>query len=361
MGGDRDRATIGIVGLGTHGIEQAEHLTELGPDVIGADASPEARRQFEERFRTNTYQTPDDLYERNVDGVIITTPNKFHETAAVAAFEAGLDVFIEKPLAHTLESARRIRDAARESDGDCMVGFFHRFVNHCRILNAYIESGFLGEITHVQATFRRRRGIPGRGTWYTSREIAGGGALIDIGVHAIDLLLSFLDFPALRNATGRTRTEFGNDDDYTYLEMYGEDAGSRMFDVDDSATALLEFAGGRTATLEVAWAANTSPTHRYLVRGTDAGAMLDLTDLTSGQTPVLAFHEARDLGDSHFVDAQVTANSHNPFRRQLEAFLDMACRGNSPDRNTVGEALRVQQVVDRLYRESDAESSGDGV
>ena len=247
---------VGIVGLGGIGTHHATKLVERGANLVGGmDIDADARVRFHEEFDIPAYEDEAALYDA-CDAVLITTPNRFHEEYATSALEAGLDVLLEKPLAHTLESAERIAEAARAAEGFCMVGFNNRFADPVRVIKHYQDEGRFGETTHVEANYVRRRGVPGRGSWFTSSEVAGGGALIDIGVHAIDLALYFLDHPEVVEVSGETRSEFGGRDDYAYVHMWGDDAGPEGFDVDDSASAFIRGAGGSTVSLEVAWATN---------------------------------------------------------------------------------------------------------
>ena len=118
---------LGVVGLGGWGSFHAARMEGTDATLVGGiDIDPAARERFEERFGVPTHENLDELNETGVDGVIITTPNQYHEEQAVAAFEAGLDVLIEKPLAHTLDSAERIVAAAANAPGICMVGSTRR-------------------------------------------------------------------------------------------------------------------------------------------------------------------------------------------------------------------------------------------
>ncbi|GKZ14470.1 oxidoreductase [Haladaptatus sp. T7] len=347
---------VGVVGLGTHGLNRAQTLVDFDQRVYGSDASPDARNRFERRFGSAHFESPTELFEEDLNAVVITTPNKFHEPVATAAMKRGIDVFMEKPLAHTLASAERIADTAAETGQTCMVGFQSRFLNVCKILKWYIDRGFFGEITHVQSAYMRRRGVPGRGSWYTSKELAGGGALIDIGIHVIDLLFYFLDEPTVADVASTTRRDFGNQESYAYLDMWGEDDDANMFDVEDSASAFLEFEGDRTATMETAWAVNADSVHAYQIHGTEAGALLDITDIpnTDGEVDqTLEFFETRSGGVDHYLDTSVTANRNNPYREQIRAFLDAVAANDTPDINTVEQALAVQRLVERIYTDNE--------
>ncbi|AUV82277.1 gfo/Idh/MocA family oxidoreductase [Salinigranum rubrum] len=338
------KVRIGIVGLGNIGTYHAEFLGEVerADIVAGLDIDADARDAFAAEFGVETYADRSDLFDQ-VDAVIVTTPNRFHEEYAVAALDAGVDVLLEKPLAHTLESAERIARAVRESDALCMVGFNNRFSNPVEVLKHDLRAGRFGDVTHVEANYVRRRGIPGRGSWFTSKDVAGGGALIDIGVHAIDLSLYFLDFPEVVEVSGTTRSEFGIHDEYAYLRQWGADHGAGGFDVEDSATAFIRCADGRTISLEVAWAANRADSDEFVIRGTEAGATLDRGshDLT--------MYEASIGGANHFSTTDVETQEAVTHRQEQRAFVEAVQRGQV-ERNTVDQALAVQRVIDAIYR-----------
>jgi predicted dehydrogenase len=351
-----DRLEIGVIGLGTHGLNRAQVLADFEHSVYGSDVNPDARETFERWFSDSYFRTPSDLFDQEPDAVVIATPNKYHEPVAVAAMERGIDVFIEKPLAHTLNSAERIAETAANTGRICMVGFQSRFLNVCKILKWYIDSGYFGDIEHVRSSYMRRRGVPGRGSWYTSRELAGGGALLDIGVHVIDLLFYFLDEPVVSDIASAVRRDFGDRESYSYLDMWGEDDDAEMFDVEDSVSGFLQFESGTTATIEVAWAVNNKSTHTHHIHGTKAGASLDITDILTNQAEVvqnLEFYTARSGGADHYLDTSVTANWNDPYREQMSVFTDVVTRDGTPPMNTIEEGLAVQRLVDRIYTENE--------
>ena len=346
MGMDRSDIRTGIVGLGNIGQYHAERLVDLGvPLVGGMDVATEARSRFARRYDVEVYEDHTDLFE-TVDAVVITTPNKYHEEYAIEALDRDLHVLLEKPLADSIESAERIAEAAADSDGHCMVGFNNRFANTVRIVRNRIERGDLGDVTHVEANYVRRRGIPGRGSWFTRRKIAGGGSLIDLGVHAIDLALYLLGYPRATEVTGIARGEFGTDEEYAYLDMWGDDAGPEGFDVDDSASAFIRCIDDRTISLEVAWATNRPADHEFVVRGTESAARFDLLE---GD---LTFHSASKVGPDHLEDTAVETRQNDTHTEEQEAFFDRILR-DDPDDRSVQQALAVQRIIDGIYRSSD--------
>ncbi|MFC4541725.1 Gfo/Idh/MocA family protein [Halosolutus amylolyticus] len=349
---DRSDTKIGIVGLGNIGQYHAERLRDLDVSLVGGmDVAAEARTRFARRYDVDVYEDHTELYDL-VDAVIITTPNRYHEQYAVDAFERDLHVLLEKPLAHSIESAERIADAAADSAGFCMVGFNNRFANTVRIVKNRIDRGDLGEVGHIEANYVRRRGIPGRGSWFTRRDIAGGGALIDLGVHAVDLALYLLGYPDVVEVNGVTRGEFGGREEYAYLDMWADDAGPAGFDVDDSATAFVRCEGNRTIALEVAWATNRPANHEFLVRGTESAARFDLLE---GD---LSFHSASNIGPDHLEDTSIETRQNDTHTDEQKAFFDVITGEeyqNEAVSDSIERALKVQRTIDAIYQSSEEE------
>lgn len=320
-----------FVGLGTIGRIHATRVADLGHDVVaGVDIDPEARTAFANDYGAEPYAELTEMLEGSApDAVFVTTPNRYHEDAAITALERGHDVLVEKPLAHTLESAERIAAAARAAEGSCMVGFTMRFSGATDALRSYWDEATFDQLSHVQANYIRQDNLPGGGRgWFTEREIAGGGVLIDIGVHSLDLALHVLGYPSIEEVMGETRTEFG------------------PYDVDDSVTALIRCEGGRTITLEASWMANREPDNSLVVRGPDAGAQLDVTEPAA-----TVIRQGSEDGTPNRVDLPTDdADMHT---REVQVFLEAVAANEPPNSCTVDEALTVQRAIDAIYRSSE--------
>jgi predicted dehydrogenase len=345
---------IGVIGLETQGHLHAEILDRMGHDVRGVDINLDNRERFADQFDTVTYENPSALFEAGVDAVWVTAPNKFSERPAVQAFERGLDVFVEKPLAHSVESARAVRDAAASSSGLGMVGYPDLFFNSVEALKERIDSGYFGEVYHVEARNVRREGIPQIGSWFTNAELAGGGALLDIGSNVVALVDYLLDSPTYADLQGVTRQAFGHRPDY--WEADPEEHVTQAFTVDDSASAHLCTDDGRSVSLEIAWAANRPTVHEYYVQGTEAGAYLDLTDgnrVDHYESPaverLVLYPSGTADGDGQGDEVDVDVVPDAAYNRQFAHFFDAIDRGEPPAINTIADGFRVQGVIDRIY------------
>ncbi|HSI86512.1 MAG TPA: Gfo/Idh/MocA family oxidoreductase [Candidatus Methylacidiphilales bacterium] len=221
------------------------------------------------------YATADELLaDPNVDAVYIAVPNKFHVPLAIQALRAGKHVILEKPFALNYAEAKLASEVAAEMGKVLTLGMNQRFERSPQAIKALVERGDLGEIYHIKAYWFRRSGIPKLGTWFGNKQLAGAGALYDIGVHFLDLALYLLgDFEPM-SVSGATYTKFGH---------LGLGAGSwgrsdnegLAFDVDDFATGMIRFPGGVSISLDITWACHAEEQNRADVQlyGTKGGAI----------------------------------------------------------------------------------------
>lgn len=335
---------VGVIGLGNIGRYHADRLQQLGQTIVGGvDVSEGARESFAETYETQAFSTFEDLYDHGVEALIITTPNKYHEEYAVAALERNIPVLVEKPLAHTLESAEQIVAAENDSEAFCMVGFHKRFLDCVEALKDRIDNHELGDIHHIEANYIRRRGIPGRGSWFTSDAFAGGGALIDIGVHVLDLAAYFLDFPTIRSVDATVQSEFGRRENYTQLGRWGDDHGSDRYDVDDSVRAFIQSTARTSISLNAAWAANQPDDTTITVTGSQGGARLD------HETGELELYDAADSTEPQLLTTKVETRNTDPHRKEQRIFLEAVAEGSPPQRNTAEQGYYIQKLIDAIY------------
>lgn len=338
---------IGVIGLGNIGEAHGYHVNESSAQLVGGvDISAEARQSYEDRFGVPTFESFEDLRNQDIDAVIIGTPNKFHAEYAIPALNCGIHVLCEKPLAHTLESAEKIVEASTVSDAFLMAGFHNRFSPITEAVVGARESGRFGELRHVDANYIRRRGVPGRGSWFTRKELSGGGALVDIGVHAIDLALHILDYPEVNEVSGTTQSEFGCRDEYVYNHMHGEDQGSEHFNVEDSAIAFIRCESEQTISLDVAWATNRDESQYFVVRGTDAGARFTL----DGQS--IDFYETHPDSEQQLPIVTEYVEDVATKRVEHEYFFECIRENRPPKQNTAEQSLTVQRILEAIYESS---------
>jgi predicted dehydrogenase len=279
-----DRLRAGVIGLGWAGQQHmAAYAAAPGVDLVAlAGMEADARQQL-----GDAYDIPEDRRYRDwrelidhgqLDLLSVAAPTTLHAPIAVAALDAGMHVLSEKPMAEDADTARIMVDAAERNDRVLDVSFNHRRRGHVQALKKIIDAGALGRIYYAKAGWLRREGIPGLGSWFTRRATAGGGPLMDLGVHMLDIALYLLREPAVRAVTAATYAEFGplgkGSSRSSLMRKRGVELGA--FDVEDLSTAFLRLEGGGTLLLEASWAQWIQKDHCYVtLYGSDGGANIE--------------------------------------------------------------------------------------
>ncbi len=337
---------VAVVGLGRMGQNHAEHATQLGHEIVGgADVSEAHRGRFGESHDVPTFASFEELYDATrPDAAIIATPNGFHAGATIAALDRGIATLTEKPLAIDLQEAERVVEAAEASDAVAMVGLHNRFAPAMELLEDYRES--IGDIKHIDVDFIRRRGVPHPESWFTDESLSGGGAIIDIGVHAIDFALACAEFPDPIEVSAVTHRLHADRDDYADPEGWAGHATMRGagVTVEDWATAFIRCEEDITINLRVAWASDREESRAVRIQGTDGGAHCAI----GGET--LSLFGAGSGEHDHYVDTTLTPGEETlPYVEEMEYFLEAVATNTPPEKATVEEALTVQQVIDAIY------------
>lgn len=211
-----------------------------------------------------------------VDIVDICTPNLWHSKMAVPALKAGKHVFCEKPDAINGKEAQKMKDAADQSGKKLMVMRNNRFNPNTQYMKKFIDAGHMGDVYTGRCGWIRRRGIPGKGGWFTTKELSGGGPLIDLGVHFIDVAVYLMGSPTPVAVSGATYCKFAESDvsDSAHSD-FGETKEEGIFDVEDLATGFIRFDNGATLQIEFSWASNIEQEGTFVeLRGTKAGCKL---------------------------------------------------------------------------------------
>lgn len=242
------RAGVVGLGMGRHHVKAFEAHPEVSVAAI-ADVDEERLEEMGNELGIDSrYADPHAMFEKeSLDIVSIATPNKYHKSLAISALEAGSHVLCEKPMAMNAQEAREMLAAAGSARKRLMINFSYRFDSQSWQLKKEVESGLLGSIYYAHTHWLRRRGLPGFGGWFGQKELAGGGSLIDLGVHRLDLALWLMGHP-------RPTWVMGSTSDHIASRLAGEQ--NHVFDVEDFATAMIRFENGATLDLTASWASN---------------------------------------------------------------------------------------------------------
>ncbi|WP_413375022.1 Gfo/Idh/MocA family protein [Alkalihalobacillus sp. 1P02AB] len=192
------------------------------------------------------------LQSKELDAVSICTWNNSHAEIAIAALEAGKHVLVEKPLSMTVDEAFAIQQAAEKAKKVLQVGFVRRHADNAKLLKTFIESGELGEIYYAKASCLRRLGNPGG--WFSDLSKSGGGPLIDLGVHMIDICWYLMGKPNPVSVSGNTYFKLGNRSHIEHLSYYkAADYDPALNDVEDLTNAFIRFENGASLFVDVSF------------------------------------------------------------------------------------------------------------
>jgi len=269
---------LGMIGAG--GIAQSVHAKALQTlsreiEVIAvSDVNKEAAEGLAEKVGASDVFTDyrQLLKIHDLDAVLITTPNFLHATIAVEALESGKHVLCEKPLAIDSMEAMEMVQVAKEQGKILMTALNNRYRDDISHLKTRIDQGELGDIYHAKCGWVRRAGIPGWGGWFTNQTLSGGGPLIDLGVHMLDVTLYLMGDPKVIAVSGATYRQFG---DKSHSRTWGVADPNGVFTVEDYATGFLRLENGATIQLDTSWAANIEKESIYLhLLGNQSGLKL---------------------------------------------------------------------------------------
>ncbi|MFN8485262.1 MAG: Gfo/Idh/MocA family oxidoreductase [Anaerolineae bacterium] len=349
---------VAVIGAGF--VATKGHLPALkhNPDTqvvavvdVNAARAAEVARAFDIPATYTDYVAM--LREVAPDLVIVGTPNLYHAPVSVDALNAGAHVLCEKPMALTVADAQAMADAAQRNNRLLTIGVHNRFRPEAELLKRIIETGQLGRVYYAKVTLFRRRGIPGFGSWFTNRDLAGAGALFDIGVHMVDLAVWLMGSPRPVSVMGATYSEFGPRG--LGLGGWGVDAPSAgqipdgaRFDVDDLAAGMVRFDNGATLMVDISWAAHVPSEERLQVLGTDAGAELYFPDRFGSTAPPLrVYHDYAGQPTESFPAMPHLPAGETGQSRQL-ANVVAAIRGEAPLRTTAEQSIEVTAILAAL-------------
>jgi predicted dehydrogenase len=231
-------AFLGVGWIGRHRME-AINADGAGDIVAIADASDEVARAASALVpNANIGSTLDDVLASEPDGVVIATPSALHASQAIQALEAGAAVFCQKPLARNRAETAAVVAAARAADRLLCVDLSYRYTAAMRCIREVISARDIGEVYAIDLVFHNAYG-PDK-PWFRDPALSGGGCVIDLGIHLVDLALWTLDFPQVTSVKSR-------------LYAQGKPLSARPDVVEDYATAQLDLAGGASARLACSW------------------------------------------------------------------------------------------------------------
>jgi len=336
------RVNVAVIGLGVGRWHADEYAASSIANLVAVcDVDGKRLAEAQERYGLDrAYTSYEELCaDDGVDAVSVSVPNALHAQISIHALEHGKHVLCEKPLADSVANGRAMVQAAQVSGRVAMVAMKFRFTNEAVHIRRLLDEGRLGDVYYGWTTYLRPvGGIPAIGSWFTRKEISGGGTMIDNGVHFLDVLWWLMGCPTPTRVSGATYAKFGPEGRGPRPTDRRPSPGE--FSVEDLATAMIHFENGASVLMDNGWAGFVEDqTMSVRLMGTQGGATM---------WPFCVTAEAQD--ESVMDDTPTLPEE--PQQTQFDAFAQCVLKGEQPI-SSFENCFTVLQMLHAVYRSAE--------
>ena len=333
------KLNVDVIGLGMGRWHVRSFQSHPEAEVVAVVDLDEARleQEADEYNVPGRYITAEAMFaNEQLDIVSIATPNIAHKPLSLMAFEAGCHVLCEKPMAMNAAEARDMLAAAEKASKRLMINFSYRFTDQSMALKAQVDAGVLGEVYFGRTIWHRRRGLPRFGGWFGQKDKSGGGPIIDLGIHRLDLALWLMGYPQPVWVLAST---------YNAIATRLAEEQGLEYDVEDLGAAFIKFENGATLIMEASWAANIHDREMMETRllGTDGGLV------------------QRNINEGYEFEAEIYLEKNGahfdmklqpPYQKSPSAMVHLVdcILNDKPHIATGEEGLLVMQLLDAIYQ-----------
>jgi predicted dehydrogenase len=336
---------VGLIGAGGIAGTHADYYKKFEDvDLVAAcDVNEAGLKKFGEKYGVAKLYTSwkDMLKAVKLDAVSVCTPNGLHCEPTVDALNGGCHVLVEKPLAMNAKEGARMLQAAEKNRKQLIIAFQHRFDGRVKVIRRAFDEGVFGKILFVRVQALRRRGIPNWGV-FGRKDLQGGGPLIDIGVHALEMAHYAIGCPEPEAATGNTWTYLGNKPS-DVMSMW-PNWDYKTYTVEDLAVGHIRMKGGAVLHIEASFATHIEKDlWGFQVFGEKGGATYDPTMIFQDQAGAML-----NCTPGYIPKVDI-------FAFKMRQFVDVCLKGRKSDA-PAEHGLMVQRMLDGIY--ASAEKGG---
>lgn len=284
------------------------------------------------------------LDDPEIEAISVCTPNKVHSVITIEALKKGKNVLCEKPAARVYSEALEMQQAQHETGKVLNIGVVNRFNTAVRKMKELIDGGELGEIYQVYVSFRSHRSIPGLGGPFTTKEIAGGGVLIDWGVHFLDIVMFCCGDPAAKTVSAEKFCKLGKPiEDYVYVDMWASEPDQKgTYDVEEGITGMIR-TDGPVITFNGAWAQNIGETEMFIdFIGTKGGIRLQY----GGDFTFYSTHNGM------LSETKYAFKKKDMFQNEIDSFIDCIESGEKLSSH-IDTNIVTAKMMDAIYRSAE--------
>lgn len=339
------KVKVGIIGTGSiSNLHMSGYNALENVEVYACcDLNGERAKEYAQKYGIKHVFTDynEMLKLKELDAVSVCTWNNGHAPATIAALKAGKHVLCEKPPALNTAEALEMKKAAEESGKLLMVGFVRRFGKNTKILQDFINKDYLGDIYFAKTSCVRRVGNPCG--WFSDKKRSGGGPLIDLGVHMIDLSRFLMGKPKAVTVSGATFSKLGPRNNIKAISRYRPADVSDYCDVEDSNVALIRFDNGAVLEVETSFSLNMKEEEKLTLElfGSKAGAMMEpKLEIYTVSEDYLMDMTPRYTEDENVFDAN--------FKNETAHFIDCITNGTKC-LNPIEDGVELMRILDAIY------------
>ncbi len=336
---------VGVIGTGgIAGLHLQAYADNPRVEIVAvADMNAERAKTVADQWgATSAYSDPADLLaDPDLQAVSICTWNDSHASFAIAAIEAGKHVLVEKPMSRTYAEAVEVERVVDAHDRVLQVGFVRRHSANCRVLKSFIDAGELGDIYYAKASVIRRMGNPGG--WFADKAISGGGPLIDIGVHVIDLAWYLMGSPRVVTVSANSYAKLGNRSHITTMPRYKvADYDPTKNDVEDMVNAVVRFDNGASLLVDASYSLHAvQDSLSVSVFGDQGGAELEPSLRIATERHQTVLNVTPQLSSSTF-------DLTEGFASEIENFV-ASCLGEAQSVAPAWHGAEIMKMLDAVY------------
>lgn len=333
---------VGVVGLGMGKAHLNSYINDDRVTVEAiTDIDEEKLKMVSEKHSIpQIYTDAEDMFKNaGLDAVSIAVPNFLHKKLTISALKAGLHVLCEKPMSVSLADAQEMKKVVDDSGKNFMLNLSFRYNPMSQSLKKVVDSGEVGEIYSGRTIWHRRRGMPGFGGWFGKKELAGGGPLIDLGVHRLDLALWLMGYPNPIAVSGAT---------YNHIASAEAKKQNKEFTVEDLAMGFIRFDNGASLIVETSWAVNQKERELMETKlyGTKAG-IVQKNKNEGYEFEAKVYSEKDGMHTTQTIDIPAAANSST-----YKEFIDSIVEDREPTA-TAEHGVKLQKILEGLYRSAE--------
>ncbi|WP_304222478.1 Gfo/Idh/MocA family protein [Gracilinema caldarium] len=343
------KLTVGVIGLGIgkHHIEGYRSNPNCTVIAIADTDKAKLDAVGDQYGIPNRFTSAEALIDSGLCQVIsVATPNKFHKDLTNRALEKGAHVLCEKPMAMNAAEGQTMLETALKTERRLMINFSYRFTMPARALKARIDQGDLGQAYYGRSIWLRRRGMPGFGGWFGNKELAGGGPLIDLGVHRLDLALWFMGYPEVDYVTGTT---------YAPIATEIAQREHKTYSVEDLAAGFIRFKNGASLSMEASWAGNIKENELMETRILGSRGGLIHRNIGEGyefEAEFFTEHLGYQWDEKYHAASSWAAGNPKPITA-MSHFIDSIIAG-TPHEADGKEGLLIMKILDALYQSAES-------